>query len=144
MYKGIVIKPLKESAIINSVKSCFISTQSTSETKFKDKIQIKTHSQFKIIKISNLACVSSVNNSCTIFLNDSSKINSVERIGKLELRLPPSFIRIHKSFLVNIDAIVSIRYAGVDMFVVLTDGTELPVAYRKRALVRKTLASIVC
>lgn len=143
IFKGVLIKPIKDASVVNIMQSFLDQDHLFSQSKQKDKIQIKTHNQSKIIKINDLAYVSSVNNSCSIYLFDSMKINSIERIGKLELRLPSNFIRIHKSFLVNIDAIVSILYAGVDMFVVLSDGSQLPVAYRKRALVRKTLSLIV-
>ena len=76
----------------------------------------------------------------TLFYADNKNYNVVHTLKKLEFRLPSSFIRIHRSYIVHIPFIQCIsRDFSSGLVIKLKDGTELPVSQTYVNHVRKTL-----
>lgn len=63
------------------------------------------------------------------------EIEFYDRISRVEQTLPPAFIRIHKSYIVNINAVRICRYDRVILF----DGCELPISRSYRDVVKEQI-----
>ena len=64
-----------------------------------------------------------------------------ESMSSLEARLvPPRFVRVHRGAIVNTRWIAEVRVVGNEMFVVMRDGTTLPVSRRRRSSLTNALA----
>lgn len=66
-----------------------------------------------------------------IHLTDSV-IEAYESLSKIEAMLPSAFIQCHKSYLVNMEKIVEMRYDGVD----LVSGATIPVSQKRSRYTR--------
>lgn len=98
----------------------------------KKKIIIQSIDKIDVIHHDDLMYVSSSGKYSTFVTYDKRKITSSLNIGNHWNQLADDkFVRIHNSFIVNIDFIQSIR-KGENWHVQLTDKTELPVSRRKR------------
>ncbi|WP_179860873.1 LytTR family DNA-binding domain-containing protein [Bhargavaea cecembensis] len=75
----------------------------------------------------------------TWFYLDGEAYSTTQTLKQLETVLPESFHRIHRSYLVNTDAIVRIRkdFTG-NLLVETTDGEELPVSQTYASALRGT------
>jgi DNA-binding LytR/AlgR family response regulator len=106
---------------------------SVSDKKAKfTKFPIATSEGFLLIEKTAILYLEADNTSTTFFLEDKSKVVSTRNIGYYdeELKQDP-FIRIHHSYLVNLNKIV--RYVRADNgYVVLANGKPLGVARGKK------------
>ncbi|MHA6261056.1 LytR/AlgR family response regulator transcription factor [Sporosarcina sp. CAU 1771] len=76
----------------------------------------------------------------TWFYAEENGYSSVHTLKNLEERMPASFLRIHRSYIVHIPYIESIsRDFSSGLLIQLKDGTELPVSQTYVNHVRKTL-----
>lgn len=98
----------------------------------KKRIIIHSIDKIDIIKHDDLMYISSTGKYSTFVTSDKRKITSSLNIGNHLTNLSEArFIRIHNSFIVNIDYIQYIQ-KGENWFVSLTDKTEIPVSRRRR------------
>ncbi len=63
-----------------------------------------------------------------LFHCDGDTVLCVASLADFQPRLPPSFLQIHKSFIVNMDRVLALRAAEV----IMDDGTEVPISRRYR------------
>lgn len=75
----------------------------------------------------------------TLVRTDSKEYLTAESLGALEQQLGRSFVRVHRSALVNLTQVSSLRHLDGDMIVVLRNGTELPVSRRHAQGLRERL-----
>ncbi|MEG0386522.1 MAG: LytTR family DNA-binding domain-containing protein [Solibacillus sp.] len=65
----------------------------------------------------------------TWFYNNGEQFKTTVTLKELQTRLPDTFIRIHRSYIVNVYSIIKISRDLTSTFIVLLkDGTELPVS----------------
>ena len=90
---------------------------------------------FDFIDVNEITTCQS-NNDCTIVLTRSGKKYICDRtIKEYEDLLPEnSFFRIHHSYIVNVNFIKKFFKEGRGGYVELSDGTTIPVAYRRKDL----------
>jgi len=103
----------------------------TSNTSF-NKVALPTQNGFELIKLNSIIYCTSDSNYCRVVCNNeqefliSKTLKFVEELIENDL-----FVRIHKSFLVNINYVV--KYDKNDALkVTLTNGEQLPVSVRKK------------
>ena len=76
----------------------------------------------------------------TWFYTELESYNSIHTLKNLDFRLPNTFLRIHRSYIVNIPYIQSIsRDFSSNLVIKLKNGTELPVSQTYMNHVRTTL-----
>ena len=76
------------------------------------------------VRISDIRYVEGMSEYLKVWLKDQRKpVVTLLSMKKMEERLPDSFMRIHRSYIINLD---TVREAGHNR-VFLDDGTELPV-----------------
>ncbi len=85
------------------------------------------------IKYTNIKYIESLSNYVNIH-TDTEKIKTKEKISNLEDRLPGSFLRIHRSFIINKDRLKSFSYDQV-----LVDDIQLNIGRTYRKQVKESL-----
>jgi two-component system LytT family response regulator len=76
-------------------------------------------------------------NYTVIFLSNGKSVTVASTLSIYENKLPYPFVRIHKSTIINLDY-ANINYNGTSF--ILEDGTEIPVARRRKSLVKRILS----
>ncbi len=99
----------------------------------------KSEEEWKPIAIDKVSYIESLQKKTWFYANQQSyKINI--SLKELELRLPEQFLRIHRSYIVNIEFIDKIiRDFSSNLLIVLQNGTQLPVSQSYLGKVRETL-----
>lgn len=96
------------------------------------KILVKTFDNIYIIKLNELVCCESDQAYCRLHLKNGNTILASRQLKEFEEMLTPAgFFRIHKSFVINLNAVDHFEKADGG-FVVLENGMRVPVASRKR------------
>ncbi|AIM35271.1 hypothetical protein KO02_00265 [Sphingobacterium sp. ML3W] len=73
----------------------------------------------------------------TFFLEDGREITTSNTLKEYEMLLPEAlFLRVHKSYLIRLNLIISYHHDG---FVILKDGTRIPVSTRKKDLLMQKM-----
>jgi len=105
------------------------------------KIALPTESGFEFVKVNSIVYCKAESNYCNVVCLNGSRIIISKTLKHVEeLLTSPSFFRIHKSYLVNLNFIVRFDKAA-DMYVELSNGEKLPVAYRKKELFIQAITS---
>ncbi|KAA0966879.1 LytTR family transcriptional regulator [Sporosarcina sp. ANT_H38] len=99
----------------------------------------KQEEEWSPIPIEEIAYIESLQKK-TWFYVDGEQFCTSHTLKDLQLRLPKTFLRIHRSYIVNILAIERIsRDITSNLLLTLRDGTELPVSQTYMADVKKAL-----
>lgn len=102
-------------------------------------IALSTTQETRFVKTNEIIRCESSNNYTTFFLNDASKLLVSKPIYEYdELLSDYGFLRCHQSHLVNKSFIKSWQKEYGD-FLLLTDGTQVPISRGKREVVKKAL-----
>ena len=104
-------------------------------------LSIPTRSGFEFIPINQILYCKSENNYCHIYVSGEKSRFVSRTLKDIASKLPTdSFIRIHQSYLINIDFVKG--YSREDGGqILLTDGTKLPVSKTKKQHVLEALKS---
>lgn len=91
---------------------------------------VRSNRQTRKISYSTINYIESMSDYVIIRTTDNQKIITRERISRIEEKLPPQFIRIHRSFIVNLEKIASFTREQVSVA-----GMDLPISrtYKKKA-----------
>ena len=91
-------------------------------------LRVRTDRKISRILQSDIEYVESLGDYVKIHLSSSSSVITKERISKLDTVLPVSFLRIHRSYIVNADKILSYNRSQIEV-----ESTTLPVSrtYKK-------------
>jgi two-component system LytT family response regulator len=97
-----------------------------------NKIALPTQNGFELIKLNNIIYCTSDSNYCKIVCNNNKEILVSKTLKYVEeLIVNELFVRIHKSFLVNLNYVVKFD-KGDELKVTLANGEQLPVSVRKK------------
>jgi two-component system LytT family response regulator len=95
------------------------------------KITIPVQNGFEVLEVENILYCQADDNYTNIFLTDGKKLVSKTLKYFEEILKPSGFVRVHKSYLVNVNAIVEYR-KGKGGSVVLSSGKEVLVSPSKK------------
>jgi two-component system LytT family response regulator len=111
-----------------------ITLRSYREDKKQDRLALRSQQSVKIVSFKDICYLQADDCYTIFFLNDGKKIVVSKPLKHYEELLPDkSFLRIHKSYLVNKHYIG--RWHPKESLLYLKDGTQLPVSVRKKELV---------
>jgi two-component system LytT family response regulator len=102
-------------------------------------LSIASKESVEIINIPDIVYLEARNTATAIFLQGNKKFVSSKPMKDLQAKLPDEqFLRIHKSYLVNVNHIVRYKKARFGTLV-LSNGAEVPVAEAKKLELQKAL-----
>ncbi len=106
------------------------------------KIVLKTSERLKIVKINEIIRAESDSSYTLFYLSDKNKIIVSKPLKEYDEILSDfGFIRVHKSYLVNVEHIESFeRQSGG--YLIMADGSQIPVSTRKKEFVINKLNEI--
>lgn len=103
-----------------------------------DKIVISSKHVHHIITKSEINYLKSEGNYCELFLNDNSSILCSRTLKDVASTLSPElFLRVHNSYVINIQTIRSIEYGFHDL--TLQCGTVIPISRGKKETIKKII-----
>lgn len=74
------------------------------------KLCVKSYSDYKFLDIPEILYLQADNNTTDFYLISEKKISAFKTLGHFENFLPTNFMRVHNSFIVNVDQIYRINY----------------------------------
>jgi len=150
-----LLKPVEQEELAQAINKAF--DQITYEEKLqlkilgenlkvlnkKEKIILKTSTHIHLLNTEDIIRIEADGNYCTFYALDDRKIFVSKAIKDYEEQLiDQGFFRIHKSHLINISKIKYFDKAEGG-YVIMHDGSTLPVASRKRDLLLDLFESLV-
>lgn len=111
-----------------------ITLHSYRKNKLQDYIALRSQQFVQIVGLKEISYLQGDNGYTTVFLQDGKKVVTTKNLKEYEELLSgTSFLRTHQSYLVN--ELYIDRYHPKEGLLYLKDGTQIPVAYRKREMV---------
>lgn len=74
-------------------------------------ICIKSFTEFKFLQLNEILYLKADNNTTDFYLKDGTVVTSFSTLKKFETELPNVFVRIHKSYIININYISKIHFS---------------------------------
>lgn len=124
ILKPILVSELKNA--IEAVKKQFITSKNAVVS---DKITLRYDGGKSIIDTQDIIYIKGDDNLCTLYLSKKRKISISKTLKYFEDLLDNNFIRIHKSYLLNLKFACKLISTEVH-FIELEDGTQLPISRR--------------
>lgn len=109
-------------------------------------MRLVVHSQGRtdIIPASKIVHISGAVDYVEVFVETDQSFLHNEKLDILEKSLPASFVRAHRSHIVNMSHVIQLRVLGRDQHALLTaSGKEIPVSRRRARAVRTALEAKV-
>lgn len=134
--EGYLIKPFDKLTLIGIIDRVFPNEPNDSIRYSYDGVFVKANKKYKKLKFSDINYIKAEGNYCSIFTDDGRVTirNSLKRFFD---RMPISkFIRIHRSYIINIDAIKSVEFANNKIFL---NNAELPIGRNYKNKIKKSL-----
>lgn len=102
-------------------------------------LTVRQEEDWKPLRLSAITHVESLHKKTWVYA-DGEAYSVSHALKDLERRLPEDFVRIHRSFIVNLLAVERItRDLASNLVMVLVDGSELPVGQSYAADVKRVL-----
>lgn len=136
-----ILKPIDEDELISAINKAVeevdreddIDLKPKAISVSKDRLTLRFADKLRIVEFSSIIYCESDNGYTTFHLNGGETLVSSRGLKHFEDVLPQtSFVRVHKSFLVNIQYILEYNTEGV---LVLKNKQEVPVATRRKEFV---------
>lgn len=134
-YKQLISKEAED-----SVEADVPISSSSEEEELIDRISVKDGSRIHIIPISELFCIQASGDYVTLFTSDGQYVKE-QTMKYFESHLPSSsFVRIHRSSIVNTNYILRVELFGKDSYQVrLKNGTSLRASHSGYKLLKERL-----
>jgi two-component system LytT family response regulator len=114
-------------------------TNLRSQKPYINRIAVQSSARIYFLNIDEIDWIESSGNYITIYANNKTHLIR-ETMKKIEAKLDPEkFIRIHRSFIVNLDRIVEIQPDGYDFIVILQDGKTLGMSRTYKAKLQELI-----
>lgn len=129
-----ITKPIRISDLVEAVRLASFRLLSIGNEKVKpEKVRIETYDKSILCKVDDIVYLYSENGGTVVFFNNNSSLKSVSRIGLFEERLATvDFLRVHKSYIINLNYVASIEYVGAGLSLLVGHDYKVPVSRRKK------------
>lgn len=132
-----LIQAVKKAEVVFSEKEHQAQIDTFLENLYLDfparKLVLKTAETIYIVKLADIMYCQADKNYTLFFLKNKKRIVVSKTLKEYDELLPKNkFTRIHQSYLINIDILSRVRKN--ENLVILEDGTQLPVSFRKKEL----------
>jgi len=107
------------------------------------RILLHTKHTVEIVFVKDIVSLEADSNYTEVKLKNDKKIIVSKNLNELEKLLDPdTFIRVHRSFTINVDCIIQISSETGALFAVLSDESKVPISRRKKEHLFELLAQI--
>ncbi len=120
---GYIVKPVTDRALADILQAA----EERLRPPACPTLAVRDENGIRILRLDRVTHMESRNRR-VLFHCDGETVLCVASLAGFQPRLPPSFLQIHKSFIINLDRALALRTAGV----LLDDGTEAPISRRYR------------
>ena len=137
-----LLKPIDPNRLASTIKR-LVSAHSNSvnfesDNDARQYIALNTQEEIRRVNIDQIVRCASIGNYTQFYFDDGTKLLVTKTLKEFETKLPEHFLRVHQSHLVNKSFIKSyIKTEGG--YLLMQDGSHVPVAVRKKAMVMDTL-----
>jgi len=129
------VQPLTEQEIVSEK-----SPERSDERSSRDRLIVKTGGKEKIIPFSEVLMIQGAGNYAEINLLGNESLLDDRSLNQLEADMSDSFFRIHRSYIVNLEHVVSVQSLGAGKYrLELEDGQHLPVSRNKISRLRERI-----
>jgi DNA-binding LytR/AlgR family response regulator len=119
-FSDFLLKPLNEL----SVRKSLLKFQNTFPIKQIETICLKSYKDYQYLNIDEILYLKADNNTTDFYMSDGRLIGAYKTLKVFENNLPQTFLRIHKSYIINRNCISRIHY-GKSMCI-LNNEHEIP------------------
>lgn len=109
---GTLIKPVQEEKIKNILQELWKDYENISEDSKKFRFQIK--SMVYVLPCEKILCFESTGKKIRV-CTCGQEFVFYDSLSRIEKELPDNFVRVHKSYVVNVDKIKSVNYAEMEV-----------------------------
>jgi DNA-binding LytR/AlgR family response regulator len=117
-----ILKPYNELRVLSAITK--LKNLRSENKKHKNKLLIKYGHNLEIVDLNKLVFVEKVSKKTRFYLDDGSILDTNESLSNLQANLPQTFIRAHKSFIINVEKVkklepfnpvtYTVHFLGVD------------------------------
>jgi len=108
---------------------------------YLERLSYKDQDETKLIAVEKIDYIEACDNYVKICCRENQELIKMT-MSYLESHLDPKcFMRVHRSFIVNLNSLASINRQDPSPFLVLTSGKSIPISRRRKADLRKRLAN---
>lgn len=118
-------KPIRYTRFSRSIERLLSKTQSNNTYK-KNTLLVKDGNATVVIKIDEIRYIKSESNYVVFYLNEK-KVMSLMSLKNLEIQLPENFVRVQKSYIVNLNFLEELRTEHL-----IIDGTQIPIGAKHK------------
>lgn len=131
-----VPKPFTRERLAQAIERFYGTIKTPSAAKY---LSYRIGTENRLIQVSDIMFIKACRYLAEVWLTDERRVLIEKSLNRLEQILPDDFIRIHRSYIVNLKYADSYQHQGSSRYTLrLKDGLELPVS-RERLPVLKTL-----
>ncbi|MGB5236619.1 MAG: LytTR family transcriptional regulator DNA-binding domain-containing protein [Flavobacteriaceae bacterium] len=113
-------------------------------------ICLKSYKDFQYVDTDEILYLKADNNTTDFFMKDGSTISAFKTLKTFESKLPSNFIRVHQSYIINMNFVSRINYGKSICALKSSDNTQLPFSktYReniddlKKLLTKNTITTL--
>jgi len=105
-FSDYILKPLSEL----SIRKSFLKGQKCIVRKRNETICLKSNKDYQYLDIAEILYLKADNNTTDFFMADGRVVGAYKTLKVFEDQLPPMFIRIHKSYIINKNCISRIHF----------------------------------
>ncbi len=106
------------------------------------RLMIRSLGCTEIVQVSNIIRFAGADDYVEVVTTDGRSLLHYDRLDKLERQLPPSFVRTHRSHIINTHQVLQLRAIGRGQYVMETsDDQQIPISRRRLRAVKNRLLS---
>lgn len=112
-FEDFLLKPLKE----HLIRKSFLQYQKKHPSEQIDTICLKSYKDYRYLNINDILYLKADNNTTDFYMTDGRVIGAYKTLKVFENLLPRTFLRIHKSYIINKNYISRIHYGKSMCFI---------------------------
>ena len=112
-FSDFLLKPLNEL----SIRKSLLKHQKEHPVKVIDTLCLKSYKDYQYLNIENILYLKADNNTTDFYMADGSVISAYKTLKVFEKLLPQTFLRIHKSYIINRNYISRVHYGKSVCFI---------------------------
>lgn len=101
-----ILKPITEL----NIRKCIMKFKKKQKEKINKTICLKSNKDYRYLCLDEILFLKADNNTTDFYMSDGTKISAYKTLKTFENSLPKNFLRIHKSYIININCISRIHY----------------------------------